>query len=386
MKRFLCFVSSSFLLLLCSTSAIFAADGFGENTIGGEGGTTVVVDNAEDFKELVGIVDVPFIVRVSNSIDLGSVGGTVSIRSNKTIQGVDPNATITGQLGFKKGSSNIIIERLNITNPGLYGEGDGISLKEDVNDVFITKCTFYDCKDGCLDITRRSDRITVSWCRFYFTVPNSGQSRVSLVGSSDDATDDLGRLHITFHHNFFDSLCWQRMPSVRYGRAHIYNNYYNCPGNLYCIRSRIQAECLIENNYFDGVNDPYYIYVRNPAEITGKIRASGNVFDNCTGQNDDGDDDVFIPPYSYTLDNVLDVPIIVRLGAGAGGVDFFGHWLFGLYGDFDRSGSVDAADLSRFADYWLGSEIADADYNQDGMVNGFEFAIFARNWLQTILY
>jgi len=386
MRRLLFLVGSGLVLLFCLTLGVFAADGFGENTTGGEGGTTIVVDNAEDFKELVEIPDVPFVVQVAGSIDLGSVDGKVRIRSNKTIAGTDPNATITGQLGFKKGSSNIIIKRLNITNPGLYGEGDGISLKEDISDVLITKCTFYDCEDGCLDITRRSDRITVSWCKFYFTAQNINQSRVSLIGSSDSATDDLGRLHITFHHNFFGPLCWQRIPSVRYGRVHIYNNYYNCPGNLYCIRSRIQAECLIENNYFQNVNDPYYIYIRDPGEITGKIRASGNIFDNCTGRIDDGDDDVFVPTYSYTLDKTLDVPAVVRLGAGADGVDFFPHWFFGIYGDFDLNGSVDAADLSQFLEHWLRNEIADADYNLDGIVNGFEFAIFARNWLQSIAY
>jgi len=383
MKRLFCVVGLGLVFLLYFTPCIIAADGFGANATGGEGGAVANVDNAEDFKELVETVDVPYVVQVWGTIDLASVGGNVSIRSNKTVKGADPNATITGQLGFKKGSSNIIIERLDITNTDDYGEGDGISLKEDINDVFITKCTFYDCDDGCLDITRRSDRITVSWCKFYFTAPNSNQSRVSLIGSSDSAADDLGRLHITFHHNWFGLLCWQRMPSVRYGRVHIYNNYYNCPGNLYCIRSRIQAECLIENNYFDSVNDPYYIYIHDPGEIKGKIRASGNVFDNCTGRIDDGNDDVFVPTYSYTQDNVLDVPTIVRLGAGAGGVDFFPHWLFGLYGDFDLNGTVDAGDLSQFVDYWLRNEIADGDYNQDGIVNGWEFALFAGNWLQS---
>ncbi len=386
MKRLLYVVSSGLGLLFFLTSDVFAADGFGENTTGGKGGTIAVVDNAVDFKELVETVDVSYIIRISGEIDLGAVGGTVDIHSNKTIAGVDPNATITGQLGFEKGSSNIIIERLNITNPGIYGEGDGISLKEDIKDVFITKCTFYDCKDGCLDITRKSDWITVSWCKFYFTASNSNQSRVSLIGSSDSATEDIGKFHVTFHHNWFGSFCWQRMPSVRYGRVHVYNNYYNCPGNLYCIRSRIQADCLIENNYFDSVNDPYYIYVHEPGEIKGKIRASGNVFDNCTGRVDDGDDDVFMPSYSYTLDKVLDVPTMVRLGAGAGGVDSFPHWLFGFYGDFDRNGTVNSADLSQLVDYWLRKEIADADYNQDGIVNGFEFAVFASNWLQTIAY
>jgi pectate lyase len=371
------------LSLFFLTGVVLAADGFGTNTTGGEGGTTVTVGNAAHFKGLVETAEVPYVVQVSGTIDLGSVGGRVSIRSNKTIMGVDPNAVIIGQLGFKKGSSNVIIERLTITNPEDYGEGDGVSVKEDISNVFITKCTFYDCGDGCLDITRRSDHVTVSWCKFYFTGPNGDKSRVSLVGSGDSATDDLGKLHITFHHNWFDTGCWQRIPSVRFGRVHIYNNYYSCPGNLYGIRSRIQAECLIENNYFDSIHDPYYIYVHDPGEITGKIRALGNVRVNCTGRVDDGDDDVFVPPYSYTPDDALDVPTIVQLGAGVGGTDFFPHWVFGLYGDFDLNDRVDTGDLSQCADYWLLSGIADADYNDDGIVNGYEFALFAGNWLRT---
>ena len=381
MIRVVLIVTLALTYLFYFAPVLVAADGFGMYTTGGEGGDIVTVDNAADFKGLVETVDVPYVVQVSGIVNLSSVGGKVSIRSDKTIRGTDPNATIVGQLGFKKGSSNVIFERLTITNPDDYGEGDGVSLKEDIQNVLITKCTFYDCDDGCLDITRRSDLITVSWCRFYFTAPNADTSRVSLIGSSDDATDDLGKLHITFHHNWFSTLCWQRIPSVRYGRVHIYNNYYNCPGNLYGIRSRIQAQCLIENNYFDGVHDPYYIYISDPEETIGKIKATGNVLANCTGRVDDGDDDVFVPPYSYTLDDARDVPGIVQLGAGARGEDFLPHWLFGLYGDFDRNGIVDAKDLSQYGDYWLGAEVADADYNDDYIVNGYEFAIFARNWL-----
>jgi len=342
MKRVSCVVGPGFVLLFCFSPAVFAAGGFGANTTGGDGGDTAIVKDAMHFKELVETANVPYVVQVSDSIDLGSVGGKVRIRSNKTIKGMDPNATVTGELAFKKGSSNIIIERLNITNPGGYGEGDGISLKEDISNVFVTKCTFYDCDDSCLDITRRSDWITVSWCKFYFTASKNEKSRISLVGSSDSATDDLGKLHITFHHNWFNTLCWQRIPSVRFGRVHIYNNYYSCTGNLYGIRSRLQAECLIENNYFDSINDPYCIYVSDPGEIAGKIRASGNVLVNCSGRVDDGDDEIFVPPYSYKLDNSLDVPKIVRLGAGVGGVDFFPHRLSSLSGDFDISGTVNA--------------------------------------------
>ena len=167
---------------------LVAADGFGMCATGGKGGDIVTVNNAADLKGLVETVDVPYIVQVSGIVNLSSVGGKVSIRSNKTIRATDPNATIVGQLGFKKRSSNVILERLTITNPDDYGEGDGVSLKEDIQNVFITGCTFYDCDDGCLDISRRSDWITVSWCRFYFTAPNANKSRVSLVGNSDSAT------------------------------------------------------------------------------------------------------------------------------------------------------------------------------------------------------
>ncbi|MBC8218193.1 MAG: hypothetical protein H8E73_06985 [Planctomycetes bacterium] len=54
-----------------------------------------------------------------------------------------PDTSRDGENGCsydKKGSSNVILERLTITNPNDYGEGDGVSLKEDIQNVFITKC------------------------------------------------------------------------------------------------------------------------------------------------------------------------------------------------------------------------------------------------------
>ena len=373
--------------MFCFAPAVFAADGFGQYTTGGAGGVVVTVDsNAADFKSYVERPDEPYIIQVEGTVDLESVGGKVDIRSDKTIKGAGPGATIIGELSFKNGCSNVIIKRLNITAPTRdYGEGDGISVKERIANVFITKCTFYDCWDGCVDIARKTDRVTVSWCKFYFTSRNDNNDRVSLVGNTDKSGDE-GTLHVTFHHNWFGLMCMQRIPSLRYGRGHIYNNYYNCPGNFYCIRSRIKAECLIENNYFDGVKDPYYIYIKNePPEEYGKIAASGNVLIDCTGLIDDGDDIVFTPPYVYTLDDAEDVPEIVQFGAGTDGIDFFPHWLFGLYGDFDRNNIVDTNDLSQFFGYWLDtnniSDINDADYNGDGVVNGYEYALFAGNWL-----
>jgi len=378
-------VAYLFLIILGSSLTCNAADGFGQYTTGGAGGTTVTVDNGADFMTYVQTVNTPYIIQVSGTIELADADkGRVRIQSNKTIRGIGENPTIIGSLGFKNDCSNVIIERLTITCPkGYTSEEDAISVKERITNVFITKCTIYDSWDGCVDITRRSDWVTVSWCKFYFTARNDNNDRVSLVGNTNSSGDE-GTLHVTFHHNWFGQYCMQRIPSLRYGRGHIYNNYYHCPGNIYCIWSRIQAEALVENNYFKEVKEPY---VNNrdgePVERWGKICASGNILDNCTGTVHPGNDAVFTLPYAYTLTDTALVPMLVQWGAGADGKDGPPpHWMFGMYGDFDLSGFVDNDDFSTLAGYWLATEgIEDADYYADGIVDLNELALFAANWM-----
>jgi pectate lyase len=389
MKRAFLAAGVAAISLFCFIHSALAVDGFGQNTTGGAGGTPVTVTTAADLAYYVGIIDTPYIIQVSGVIDLNSLTDKkISIRSNKTIKGIGENPTIIGQVGFKNGSSNVIIERLNISSPSGYGEGDGISVKEDINNVFITKCTFLNCYDSCIDITRRTDWVTVSWCKFYFT-HTANNDRVHLIGGGD-THDDQGKLHITFHHNWYGFQCWQRIPSVRFGRAHVYNNYYNCSNNLYCVRTRLYAECLVENNYFINVQNPWERYVSSVGvDHPGLLYAAGNVLNNITWNVHgsgvvliDGTDTVFTPPYSYTLDNAADVPAIVQNGAGADGNDTPPpHWAFGPYGDFDRSGIVDLNDIPQFVEYWLDTNgIADADYYDDGIVNLREFALLASNW------
>lgn len=309
------------LIIVTAVAAALGADGFGSKTTGGKGGKTVTVTDARALQEYTDYSDTPYIIEIQGTIDLSPVGGYLDLRSNKTLRGVGEKPTIIGELGFKSASTNVIFENLNITNPKGAGGGDGISIKEHIQDVIVTHCTFFDCEDGCLDITRGSDWITVSWCKFYFTEPNSHKSRICLIGNSDNAADDdEGKLHITMHHNWFGPLCWQRIPSVRFAKLHLYNNYYNCKNNLYCLRSRIKAQCLVENNFYEGVRDPYLVYTKKELpEDAGRISAHGNIFKDCINDIVISDDEVFKPSYEYKLAETEKVKEMVTNKAGAKG-------------------------------------------------------------------
>jgi pectate lyase len=294
-------------------------DGFGANATGGAGGTVVTVDNANDLEYYAEMGTTPYIIQVLGTIDITGLS-KLGVTSNKTIKGIGPNPTIIGNIRFLSGSSNIIIEGLNITNPNNHDQGDGITVKDNITNLFITKCNIYDCADGAIDITNESDYVTVSWCKFYY-VSLSSHRYVNLIGADDAAYGDRGKLHVTSHHNWWGDKCDQRMPRVRFGQVHVYNNYYSCADSSYCGGAALESQLLFENNYFDNTPFPYYIFDYSyPEIILGKISASGNIFNNCLWW-DDGDDDVFEPNYSYVLDNGEDVKAIVMAGAGNVGTD-----------------------------------------------------------------
>ncbi len=100
--------------------------------------------------------------------------------------------------------------------------------------------------DGLLDITNASDFVTVSWNRFV------NHDKVMLIGSSDSATADRGKLRVTLHHNLFEDV-GQRVARVRFGQVHIYNNYYkisNPENYVYSWGVGIESAIYAENNFF----------------------------------------------------------------------------------------------------------------------------------------
>ncbi len=301
------------------------------NTTGGKGGATVTANDLADFSSFIGD-DVARVVLVQGTINLGD--SNVRVRDNKTILGVGTNAMLVGNLKVY-GNTNVILQNLIFTNPNGVGDGDGLTL-QDCRNIWVDHCTFVDCDDGSLDISHAADWITVSWCHFYYTNPANTHRFSNLVGHSDNnAAEDAGKLHVTFHHNWWGQLVHERMPRVRFGRVHCYNNFYDAAGNNNCIRAAIASEILVENNYFNCVKNVWELY--RTQGVDGKVFASGNMEVNTTWSAGSDSSSIQIPgtdvlsveanglnppPYAYGVDVASSVPTLVTAGAGAGSGPF----------------------------------------------------------------
>ncbi|GIH09560.1 hypothetical protein Rhe02_76270 [Rhizocola hellebori] len=299
------------------------ADGFagvnawGQNgTSGGAGGATVTVNTTAAFLSAIAQPS-PLIIQVSGMISLP--GPMHDVTSNKTIVGLGANSGLTGG-GLNVGLPidddilsppanavrNVIIRNISITNC----PDDCINVMMFSHHIWIDHNDLSNQFDGALDVKRGSSYVTISWNRFHNSDKNS------LLGHDDsNGAQDIGRLKVSYHHNFFDGSI-QRNPRVRFGEpVHIYNNYFlHITG--YGVASQMNAGVLVEGNYFDDVEKP----TRNDVGGTaGRIVARNNINVNTEDPIvTSGSVEEASNYYSYTLDNAASIPATVAAGAGVG--------------------------------------------------------------------
>jgi len=303
-------------------------------TTGGGSAAPTTVKTCADLKAAAADKN-PRVIHISGTIKISDCNGGngLPIASNKTLQGVDKNATVYGGLYVNSGVKNVIIRNLNCH--GIYpnsGADDAVHV-QGASNVWLDHLNIWDATDGNLDITGAADYVTVSWCKFWYTFPNHPHRLCALIGSGGgDHPEDWGKLHVTYHHNWFADLVNERMPRLMYGTGHVFNDYYTAKGNGYCIGFGSYASILVENNYFKDVNNPIsFMY-----DIYAWIVQSGNTFDNTTGTGKGlsgkqgsrivvnasvGDQNFDVqaftkPPYAYALDKASDVPNLVGTYAG----------------------------------------------------------------------
>jgi len=273
---------------------------------------------------------------------------SVKVGSNKTIIGCSSGATLQGHLGIGTGSSNVIVRNLKVSGYGVgdctkdpsfdAGTGcssgaDAISVNGSAHHVWFDHCLIMDGTDGNLDITNDADFVTVSWTKFAYTprTDNVGSDSTgaaghrfsNLVGGTDSAPTGWPTtrpLNVTWHHNWWADGVVERQPRVRYGRNHLFNNYYNSSASNYCVRAGIEASILLEGNSFEGVKSPQQF--NNTDDQTTAYIALGsgdraNSYTSTSGeQAKDGGGAPFTPPYTYQVTTASGIAAAVKAGAG----------------------------------------------------------------------
>lgn len=252
------------------------------------------------------------VIYVSGTMGSG-VGTRVRVAANTTIIGL-PGATLYG--GFDVRGNNVIIRNMIVRGPGA-NDVDGVDCinidGSGVTNVWIDHCDVYDGQDGNLDITNGANYISITWTKFRYTGASSNHQFCNLIGNSDSKTSDRGKLKVTMMYNHWTSGVRERMPRVRFGQVHVVNNLFDSPQGNHCVRAGVEANILVEGNYFDGVNTPIDLYENNFTAVTSR----NNVFNGTSG-NTSGSGTAFTPPYSLSLSAAADVKALVTASCGAG--------------------------------------------------------------------
>ena len=314
-----------------------SVDAYGQNgTIGGAGGDTVYVNDltilTADLATRVKANKKPVVYVIRDTVK-GT--GQISCKnvSNITFIGDGNGAKFDGVGIAITNAVNIIVRNIEFGNCQPDCITVNTTSSNSTHHIWIDHCTFSDSPeidpggtdhggthDGLLDITHRTNYVTVSWCHFY------NHNKTSLVGYSDNSTDEQGLLKTTFHHNWWDNTT-QRHPRVRWAECHVYNNYYDgTKGGTgmgttgYGVASTDTARVLVEANYFRDVVAPTHI--GEGSSPAGYLEARDNITENSGPILTNGT--AFDPSfyYSYKPDDAAKIPVLVTKYAGSGKFNF----------------------------------------------------------------
>lgn len=133
-----------------------------------------------------------------------------------------------------------------------------------------------------------------------------------MIGHSEkNGAEDKGHLRVTYHHNVFENVN-SRLPSMRFGTLHAYNNYYNnIKGSGINLRNGAQG--LVESNRFKNTANPIETILYG-----GYVVSKDNDFTGSDEPDLSGKGSLTKMPYSYDVDATSAVSQITPAGAGVG--------------------------------------------------------------------
>ncbi|KAH7077445.1 pectin lyase fold/virulence factor [Paraphoma chrysanthemicola] len=218
-------------------------------TKGGKGGKVVVANTWQELKTYAA-QNGSLIVRVNGLLNADTRGFEIPIASDKTIIGVGKNSGIIGGGFAVKGTKNIILRNLQVSDtripedwPGKTEDWDGVQVDTGTN-IWIDHMKFARMNDGLIDLRRDSDYITVSSCIL------SEHNKALGIGWTTNVTAKA-----TINDNFFNSTNARNPSADNLDMCHMYNNYFrNCTS--YGTYARGNTSLLVENSYYESVFDP----------------------------------------------------------------------------------------------------------------------------------
>lgn len=280
-------------------------------TDGGGSALPLLVTSAAELLELAARAE-PLSIAFAGTLDVGRL----ELASDKTLIGLGKDAILRGGIRIRGSAdefvSNVIVKNLTVDAVTSQVDGDGIQVHY-AHHVWIDHCEVKDAADGLIDIVHGSDFVTLSHNRFAYTAaaPDPAHRFANLIGHDlGNGSEDAGHLNVTLHHNWWSSGVSQTL-FARFGKVHVFDNYFASPGNTSVLVAGLSAALLVENNFFEAVLEPHAIV---PLSSAG-VLASGNVYQLTTGARDENGR-AFVPVYPYVLDAAADLPARVSAEAG----------------------------------------------------------------------
>ncbi len=358
-------------------------------TTGGEGGEVVRPANFEELKRYAEEKSTPYVIIIDHEMTTGitayvdttsghlstqgadntiasTYGEILKLGSNKTLIGEGSNGFLN-RIGINiQCQENIIIRNLRISLQDvpvdksgenkivafrngaevLVGDPDCISMQADdeslpqaqriTQNIWIDHCELYnfpkstehkDRYDGLIDAKNDTRYVTISWCHFH------DHSKACLSGKGN--SDNFNRT-CTWHHNYFENIKGSRLPLLRFGQHHYFNNYIKgCEDG---VNVRKDSNAYIENCYFEDTKTPIF----GKKSENGRASLVDNIFKGCSKlppecTNIDGakqetlkadaqfDATDFVPADHYNYTDVLhtaeELPTIIPAYVGVGKIE-----------------------------------------------------------------
>ncbi|MBX2811583.1 MAG: hypothetical protein KTR25_07230 [Myxococcales bacterium] len=327
---------------------------------GGYGGETITVQTLNALQEALATAG-SRTIKISGLIDNSDAPSlSLNVPSNTTVFGDPHNYGHLKNVELKLSGRNYIVRNLILSEvvavPVKNGDGVTIIREGRGNDIininggkniWIDHCELYsslspellydfsgpegsvdgvvdeydakDFYDGLIDIKNGATFISISHNYFH------NHWKAILIGSSDTEENGDSLSRITIHHNFFENII-SRIPSLRYGKGHFYNNYVTSTypvvyGEMIRVESIVNlrngAEALVENNIFQGTLDTVGYFYGNSNTSTGYWTVSNNVFVDVENPQMTSNG-YYTVPYNYLLENTQSLYTTVPEEAGVG--------------------------------------------------------------------